>query len=160
MAIVSSWGFTNATAASHDVTPVLIDTAAKYAVTTDAPGKCVIKNITSPIDQVEVITYQAQDIDRVSQSENNAHPPMVKAGRSINVKLEAKKRLTSTTDDTFVQDLPVSVGITFKFVKNSEVNSADLLTLLSRAIGALFDSDDSGNSRIDNMMLMQLNPNN
>lgn len=159
MAIVDSFGFTNNTDAAHGVIPKLINASADYAVTEDTAGKCIIKNITSPIDQVEVITFQGQDVNQIRQSEVNAHPSNVQSGRSINVKLEAKKRLTSTNDDSFIVDLPITCDITFRFVKNSYITSADLTLILKRAIGALYDSDDSGNSRIDNMMMMQFNPN-
>jgi hypothetical protein len=160
MAISGSWGFTNTTASLHDLIPVVIDTASKYAVTTDTVGKTVIRNVTSPQDQEEVITYQGQDIKKVVQTLKNSNPPRNEAGRTINVKLEAKKRLTSSTDDTFVVDLPVSIDLTFRFTKSQYLTSSDLELLLTRMIGALRDSDDSGNTRLDNLMLGQYNPNN
>jgi hypothetical protein len=160
MAITGSYGFTNNTDATHDITPILIVTATDYAVTTDEAGKCVIKNITSPIDQVEVITFQGSDWpSAVKQTETNAHPASVQSSRSCNVKVEMKKRLTSSVDDTFVVDLPITCDISFRFIKNQYITKNDLLMALRRAVGALFDSDDSGNTRLDNMMMMQFNPN-
>jgi hypothetical protein len=160
MAITGSYGFTNNSDATHAITPKLIDTTTDYAVITDEAGKCVIKNITSPIDQVEVITFQGADWPQaVKQTETNAHPSDVQASRSCNVKVELKKRLSSSVDDTYIVDLPVSCDITFRFIKNQYITKDDLLLALYRAAGSLYDSDDSGNTRLDNMMMMQFNPN-
>jgi hypothetical protein len=160
MAISGSWGFTNTSSSLHDVTPVVIDTTTKYAVVSDTVGKTVIRNVTSPIDQEEVITYQGQDVKKVVQTRSNVNPPKNEGGRTINVKLEAKKRLTSSTDDAFVVDLPVSIDLTFRFTKSQYIDASDLTMLLTRIIGSLYDSDDSGNTRLDNLMLGQYNPNN
>lgn len=159
MAITGSFGWTNNTDSSNNVTPILIDMFHNYAITEDTAGKCVAKNITTPIDQSEVITYQGQDVNVIKQSEVNAHPAQVQSGRQINVKVETKKRLSSSVDDSFIQDLPVTCDITFRFIKNQYITKDDLILVLRRAIGALYDSDDKGGTRLDNMMMMQFNPN-
>lgn len=168
MAIISGWGFTNTTPASHPVTPTLIDTDTDYAMITDVAGKCVLKNVTCPLGQEERITFQVEDINKVTRpsdkgdpkKEDLLYPPKLRAGRSINVKTESLKRCTSTTDDTFTEDLPCKVSITLQYTRNPQITAADLKLLVDRAYSSLFDSDDSGNTRLDNLMLMQVNPNN
>lgn len=155
MAISKAWGFTNNVDSSYKLTPKAIDPAV-YALTTDDPGKCVLKNTTSPIDQVEVLTYQASDIAKVNQTERNMYPPQVEDARTVTVKLEDKIRLTSSVDDTFQIDLPVSCNISWRFTKNAQVTASDLLLMLSRVVGAC--QTTSGSSMIGNLMVMDLNP--
>jgi hypothetical protein len=159
MAISGSWGVQNTTPASHSLTPILIETDKDYAVVSDGTGKTVVRNVTSPQDQEEFITYQGQDLSRVVQSRRNTNPPKSEAGRSINIKLEGKKRLSSSTDDSFIVDLPVSVDLTFRYTVSQYIDSSDLLAVLYRLLGSLYDSDDSGNTRLDNLMVGQYNPN-
>lgn len=157
MAIAYSWGFTNNSDSSYTLTPKKVEPS-YYAVTVDDPGKCIMKNTTSPIDQQEVITYQASDISIVQQTDKNLYPPKVVEGRVITVKLEEKLRLTSSTDDTFMVDLPVNCNVTFRFTKSQYITEALLKGLLARLVGALQNETD-GSSRIGKMMRMQLNPN-
>lgn len=157
--ISASWGFTNTTDATHGVTPKLIDMSTKYACRKSSDNYARMYNTTSPTDQTEVIIYQGDDISKVNQTLPNLYPPKVQKGRSFNVTVEAKKRLSSSDDPTFCVDLPVNVGISFRFVQSQYITSSDLKAILLRAVGALFDSDDSGNDRIDNLMVGQYNPN-
>lgn len=158
MALTSSFGFTNTTASEVDLTPTAIGMS-NYAVTVDDPGKCVLKNITCPIDQVETLAFMSQELATITQEEKNANPPKVAGGRLITVKMEAKKRVTSSSDDTFIQDLPVSCNVSWRFAKNQNVTAADLLTMLKRVVGALQDSSTDGYI-LDNLMMQQLNPKN
>lgn len=159
MALSGSYGWTNNTASVADVTPTKIDFAADYAVVSDDPMKVLIKNTTSPIDQIETITFQAQELNQITQEERNANPPKVAGGRLVTVKVEDKMRVTSSTDDTFLVDYPVSCSISFRFAKTTSVTATDLETLLKRAIGALQNSSD-GSFRLNKLMMLQLNPNN
>jgi hypothetical protein len=156
MSLTSSFGFTNITDSTVDLTPTAIGMS-NYAVTVDDPGKCVLKNTTCPIDQVETLAFMSQDLNQITQEEKNANPPKVSGGRYITCKMEAKKRVTSSTDDTFIEDYPVSCNVSFRFAKNSNVTSADLLTMLKRVVGALQDSSADGYI-LDQLMMQQLNP--
>jgi hypothetical protein len=156
MALTSSFGFTNTTDSLVDLTPTAIGYS-NYAVTIDDPGKCVLKNITCPIDQIETISFMSQELNQINQEEKNANPPKLAGGRLITVKVEAKKRVTSSSDDTFIQDYPVSCNISWRFSKNQNVTAADLLTMLKRVVGALQDNSTDGYI-IDNLMMQQLNP--
>jgi hypothetical protein len=156
MALSSSFGFTNTSDSSVDLTPTAVGMS-NYALVTDDPGKCLLKNTTCPIDQVETLTFMSQDINQVNQEEKNVNPPKISGGRVITVKLEAKKRVTSSVDDTFVVDYPVSCNVSFRFAKTQYVTSADLLTMLKRVVGALQDSSTDGYI-LDDLMMQQLNP--
>lgn len=155
-AISGSWGYTNTTASTHTLTPVAVDLATNYAKTEDSPGRVVFKNITSPIDQVECIIITSNDLNKISQEEKNLYPPKVQGGRLVSVKAEAKKRLTSTTDDSFIVDYPASCAIQFRFSRNSSISASDMETLLKRALGSIQNSD--GTFAIDKLMLQQLDP--
>lgn len=158
MALTSSFGFTNTDDSSVNLTPTAIGFS-NYAVTTDDPGKCVMKNTTCPIDQVETLSFLTQELGTITQEEKNANPPKVSGGRLITVKLEAKKRVSSSTDDTFIVDLPVSCNVSFRFAKSQYVTASDLLTMLKRVVGALQDNSADG-YLIDQLMMQQLNPKN
>lgn len=158
MALSGSWGFTNTTASTVDLTPVAIGLS-NYAVTVDDPGKCLMKNLTGPIDQVETLTFMSQELGSITQEEKNSHPPKVAGGRLITAKIEAKKRITSSVDDTYIEDLPCSCNISWRFPKNSQITATDLLTLLKRVVGALQDSSTDGYI-IDQLMMQNMNPKN
>jgi len=154
MSLTQSWGVTNTTASTHEVAPIDLGFS-NYAVATEDPGKCILKNTTSPIDQVEVIAITSNDLASINQEEKNQNPPKVNGGRLVSVKVEGKKRITSTTDETFIVDYPASVAIQFRFAKSQYITAADLRMLLTRALGALQDAD--GNDLIGKLMLQQLN---
>jgi hypothetical protein len=158
MALSSSFGFTNTTDSSVSLTPTAIGMS-NYALVTDDPGKCLLKNTTCPIDQVETLTYMCQDINQVNQEEKNVNPPKIQSGRVVTIKMEAKKRVTSSVDDTFVVDYPVSCNVSFRFTKSQYITANDLLTMLKRVVGALQDSSADG-YRLDDLMMQQLNPKN
>lgn len=154
--INESWGFSNTTASSYDVTPVAIGLSTNYAKVEDIPGRVVFKNLTSPIDQAEAIIFTCNELNKINQVEKNLNPPKTSGGRLVSVKVEAKDRLTSSTDDTFVTDLPASVAIQFRFSRNSAINASDMEMLLKRALGAIQNSD--GTLALNKLMLEQLDP--
>lgn len=156
MALTSSFGFTNTTDSQVELTPTAVGMS-NYAVVVDDPGRCVLKNTTGPIDQVETLAFMAEDLGSIIQEEKNANPPAVSGGRRITIKMEAKKRVTSSSDDTFAVDYPVSCNVTFRFSKTQYVTAADLLTMLKRVVGALQDSSTDGYI-LDQLMMQQLNP--
>lgn len=157
MALTSTFGYTNTTRSEHEITPYNIDLSSDYAVTTDDPMKVVLKNVTSPIDQIETITFQAQELNSLNQEEKNANPPKVAGGRLVTVKIEDKKRVTSSLSDTDISDYPASVSISFRFAKTQYVTAADLAELLERNLGAIQSSD--GQYILDKLMMLKLNPN-
>jgi hypothetical protein len=119
--------------------------------------KVVLKNVTSPIDQIETITFQAQELNSLNQEEKNANPPKVAGGRLVTVKVEDKKRVTSSLSDTDISDYPASVSISFRFAKSQYVTAADMAELLERDLGAIFTSE--GRYILDKLMMLKLNPN-
>lgn len=156
MAISGSYGYTNTSKASTGFDAVVIDDSI-YAIVTDEPGLCVMKNTTSPIDQPEVISYIAQEKTTISLTEQNQHPAASTNARMITVKVENLKRMTSSVDDTYITDLPLTCNITWRFARNAAFTKDDLIAILERALGAIRDSDGTG-SRLDNMMMLQVNP--
>lgn len=158
MALTSSFGFTNTSDSLVDITPTAIGMS-NYAVVVDDPGRCLLKNITCPIDQVETLSFMSKELNQIVQEEKNSNPPKVAGGRLVTIRLEAKKRVTSSSDDTFIQDFPVSCAVSFRFARTTYVTAADLLTMLKRVLGALQDSSSDGYI-LDQLMMQQLNPKN
>jgi hypothetical protein len=156
MAVTYDYGYTNNTHSSEAFTPIVISTG-DYAITVDSPELCVMKNITSPIDQPEVISYISSERESISMTEPNVHPSISQKARMITVKVENYKRESSDTNDAYVVDYPLTCNITWRFAKNRAFSSADLIAILERALGAIKDSDGTG-TRLDNMMMQQLNP--
>jgi hypothetical protein len=157
--IQTSWGFTNDTDATHEIAPKLIDMAHHYACRDSFTNGVRMYNATVPGETTEIITYQGDSLSMVKQTKPNLYPPKVQKGRSFNVTDEVKKIVTSSDDPTFRVDYPINCSISFRFTESPYVTKEDLLMVLCRTVGALFDSDDSGNSRIDNLMVGQYNPN-
>jgi hypothetical protein len=159
MAIVSSFGYTNTTASTNTVAPVAVGVSTNYTVDKGTSGKVTIKNLTSPVDQVEAITIMSRDQNWLTQVEPTAFPVKTVPFRMVTVKVEGKKRVTSTTDDTFVQDYPVTTNISFRFPVTAYVTAADLREQLLRLCEVLAINDPTApTSRIQKLMLNQLDP--
>lgn len=163
MAITGSFSYTNNAdvSAAAAVTPKAVKPVANYALIEDEPTRVVMQNTTGTIDQTERIIFQKSDLKNVAMSEATPYPDVKSKCVQYGVKLEQYLRLSSSTEDTFVQDEPITCTITFKHPQVSYVNSDTVYDCLCRALGALSGDTPSATSmksRINELMRGSLKP--
>lgn len=157
MALNSSFGYTNKDARTDAVTLTKLEFASDYALREDEPDICSMTNTTSPIDQQEVLSFQYSELKKIPTKAKLANPLPDGAGCMWGVRLDDILRVTSTTDETFVQDLPVVCNISFKHPVHSQITPAVVAEVASRAMSALF-YDAGGFDRINELMRSSLKP--
>lgn len=166
MAVTYSFGYTNKTNNGQIPIPFnqmhMVD---YYALREDEPCSCRVSNTTAPVDQPELVTYQAQNIKNVPTTIES--PNMIKGGECImyGVKIEELLRGRSDKDDTFVRDIPITANITFKHPVDAAITKDVINVVLARLLSALYeyDGDYSGTvvptgNRINDLMRFALKP--
>lgn len=154
--ITSDFGYTNtANATVGAATPVALGIK-NYALIQDDPTECVLSNVTSPIDQGELLSFKCQNVDKVTTSQKILYPASVQNGIQYVVKLEDILKLTSSTDSAFRVDLPIVAYLTIRHPKSSYISSEMISAIVKRLIGAC--QDDTGAFTFENLMRSALKP--
>lgn len=78
MAKTSTFGYTNVLANAVKVTPIDVKCVTNYARIEDESDVCTLSNKTAPLDQGELLTFRANDLDRVSSTQIVQNPSVVR----------------------------------------------------------------------------------
>lgn len=161
-----SYGFTASTTTVNLPRPAL-NYADDFTVKTDSSNskrtsECVLTNITSPLDQPEILRYSIEDINDIYSGTtiNPSFMSQSKKGFSLLVQLNEVVRVTDSANPSFTLDLPVSVHAVIKAPKNRFITAAMLQSLHCRLLGAFFTTEDTTNSpdMLARMIRGSLNP--
>lgn len=157
MAKTTSFGYTD-TAAGGVTTKNLVRASLNYAVDFVALDKSEMRfvgaNQTSPVDQQESIRVQASEIADVYKGtaiDPSAYAPS-RQGISVLAQVNDILRVTDSVDTTYQVDLPISCHIVVKIPKNANITAANVQTVVGRAVGLLFNTNDDTTSRIAALM--------
>lgn len=150
MALVSSFGFTNATDSTHNVTPKLLGVTTNYSVVTDTADETVLNNKTAPIDKEEIVTYRTRSLPRVDTKLNNQYPSPVKGGIQYQVSIEDMLSTTDTVNTGFRVDEPIVAFLTIRHPRSGNITNAHVATVVTRLLSACVRSD--GSWRFDDLM--------
>lgn len=156
MALTSSFGFTNKSEATDKIAHIAMRTKTDYSLNEDGPDRCVVSNKTTPIDQPELVTYQCGEIKKVPTSIDVVNPAANTAGVQYGVRVDEVLRVTSTTNDSFIEDFPIVMNITVKHPRCGMITSAQIDGVFQRLIGALVKAD--GTTRFNDLMRSALKP--
>lgn len=156
MALTTKFGFTNTGASTNKVDLFDLDILGDYALIEDEPTKCSETNVTTPVDQPEVISFGCTEIANVASSIKNLYPPHVKGGVQYQIKVEELLSTTSSEDATFRVDDPIVAYLTVRHPKSANVTAAHVLTVIERLMSALYKED--GTTRLDDLMRSALKP--
>lgn len=162
MAINVNFGYQNeGTTVAERVSTVTksgvdIGLTTNYALTADEPDECQIKNVTSPVDQGETITYQCRNISNVATSLENLYPAKVTTGVQYVVKIEDLISVTSDTDPEFRVDLPIVASLQIRHPKSGYISDEVVTTIVNRLLSASMKND--GTWRFDDLMRSALKP--
>lgn len=156
MAKVSTFGYTNKVASTVNLTPVNVKCVTNYSRIENEPDVCVLSNKTTPLDQGEIITIRANDLAKVSCSQEIQHPAPVRNGIQYVVKVEDILRTTDTVSGDIVMDEPVVAYLTIRHQKSGNITPALVTEIVTRVIGACQRSD--GTWRFDDLMRSAITP--
>jgi hypothetical protein len=153
MATTYSWGYTNSTASLKSVTQVALGLKTNYGLAEDSANQCLLSNITSPIDQPEVIRYDFEK-QKVSVSDL-ANPPKSRDG--VRYVCTLKDIYRETRDNGDVYDHPFQISISIKHDTSVNWTNALVAAELARAISGLYNETD-GDWRFESLMRSALEP--
>lgn len=151
----STFSFTNRTASTHDVTPVLIGPVTNYAKLQDEPTVAVFANKTAALDQGELLTYRCSDVAKVSTTQVIQNPLKVRNGVQYVIKVEEILRTTDTAG-VLIGDEPIVAYLTVRHQKSGNITPALVEEVITRLYGGLYKAD--GTSRVGDLMRNALVP--
>lgn len=152
--MTSTFGFTNTTANTHAVTPVLLKPVTVYGKKEDSPTSCRLTNKTTPLTQGEILSYQCTNIKTVNTVQNILHPASVVDGVQYIIRLD--EILRTTFDNGTVLDEPVVLSLSIRHQLSGNITSDLVEQCVSRLIGACMKTD--GTYRFDDLMRSALVP--
>lgn len=152
----SSFAFTNNVANAVKVTPIDVKAVTNYARIEDESDVCVLSNKTAPLDQGELLTYRANDLEKVSSTQIVQNPSSVRNGIQYVIKLEEILRTVDSTSGNILMDEPVVAYLTIRHQKSGNVTPAIVADITSRLMGACMRSN--GTWRFDDLMRSALAP--
>lgn len=152
----SSYAFTNTSNMTGvTVTPVDIKPVTNYAKTVDEPTVVVLSNKTCPLDQGELLTFRANEMDHISTSLAIQNPTKVRNGVQYVVKLEEILR-TKDANGTIISDEPVVAYLTVRHQKTGNISESLVNQIVNRLMGAIYKED--GTTRLADLMRSALVP--
>lgn len=146
----TSWGFTDTVVATKNVAVPDLSYTADYAVESYDAQKVSLVNKTSPLDQLEHLRYQCQEVPNIYKgtSIDPSAYSVSRKGISVAVVLNDTLRVTESTDASYQMDLPVKATLTV-VVPQSAYLSADLIaSLIKRNVAAWFGTGVVTSDRI------------
>lgn len=150
MAITSSFGFTNITQSTHDITPFVLGVTSNYSVITDDADETVLNNKTAPVDQEELVTYRSRLLNRVDSDLNNQYPSPVKGGIQYQVVIQDMLSTRDSANASFRMDEPIVAQLTIRHPRSGNITNTHVATVVQRLISACVRSD--GTWRFDDLM--------
>lgn len=113
-----------------------------YAVTKDEPTEVVLDNLTSSLDQQELVSYRFRRIGSVNSDLNIQNPSPVKSGVQYAVQIEETVR--ETRGDGTNVDHPLVMYLTVRHPRSGAVTASVLQETFERLLSALrYESDNS-----------------
>lgn len=159
MALVHTWGYGSDVASKEEVTMSSIDPVTGYALVKDEPDECGLINDDSALDVGEMLTYSATKVGNIASKLDNQYPPAVGGGVQYVVRLDEQLMLTSSTDASFKEILPVTAYVTIRHPRSGEISQNDIDTIFKRLIGACYKYDGTTlSTRFGDLMKSALKP--
>lgn len=155
MPYTKSYGFTNNDDNTHYVSPKKLGLVTNYAKLQDSPDACVMTNKTSPLDQGELVTIRYQKLEKVSTSQDLAHPMPERAGVQYVYKVEDILRVTDE-NGVVVSDEPIIAYLTIRHQRTGNVDKQAIMQVVQRVLGVCIS--DEGTSRFEDTMRGDCSP--
>lgn len=143
MTISISKGYDPASQVSGKTLPIAgFVYASQFRCKSTTPQEAVLANITSPLDRQERIRLAYKEVSDVYSNTgiNPAYFPPSKQGVQLLAQVNDIWRLVDSEDASWRQDLPLSAHLVVKVPACENISQADILELLGRLVGALYDA--------------------
>lgn len=127
-----------------------------YGIKVNEPNEVQLTNRTTPIDQEEIITFQATTTKKIPLKVRPSYYQATGDNLMYGVRVDNVLRVTSDQNDSVVEDLPIVCNLTIKHPRNRQIREIDVLQCMSRLFSACFKDD--GTSRIPDLMKSSLEP--
>lgn len=113
----------------------------EFRVKSESPDEAILVNITSPMDRVEKLRFAYSEVADVYKNTSIDSSVAAASKRGVQVLAQASETwsLTDDADPEYRVDLPVSAHIVVKIPACEYISETDILELLGRAVGGLYD---------------------
>lgn len=113
----------------------------EFRVKSESPDEAILVNITSPMDRIEKLRFAYSEIADVYRNTSIDSSVAAASKRGVQVLGQVSETwsLTDESDPEYRVDLPVSAHVVVKIPACEHISEADILELLGRAIGGLYD---------------------
>lgn len=165
MAFTTSYGYTDSITTPKSVSIPDLDYAKDFAVTKDTADEVILTNVTSPVDQPEIIRFGYQSVGNV-YTNTGIDPSFVsvtRKGISVVAQVNDILRVTSDTDGTeccapVQYDLPIQSHFVIKVPLNQNITADVALAAAKRAFATLFATGSVTSERLNAMLRDALKP--
>lgn len=160
MAKILNKGFDKTSETDFTVSAAGLDYGTNFRVKGEEPGEVVLTNLTSPRDRVETLRFGFSEVKDVykNTSIDQSVQAASKAGVQILSGVYDTYSLTDDTDAGYRVDLPVSAHLVVKIPNSEYIAASDVLELVMRAVGGLFEGETAATTRIESMLRGSLKP--
>lgn len=138
----------------------LVNFGADFKIKSDKPDEVWLTNLTSPVIYPERYRISVSDVKNIysgSSIEPSLHAP-TRTGTSLLVQLTEIQKVTDTEDTSYEVALPFSAHIVIKVPNNELVTPAVIETFVGRLISGLYETGDTGTTRLAAMLRGSLKP--
>lgn len=145
----ASFGFMDTVATPKNL-PIPDLTYTDFGIEAFQADKVSIVNKTSPMDQLEHVRFQCQEVPDIYKG-SSIDPSAYSASRkgvSVAVVLNDVLRVTESTDPTYQLDLPCKATLTLVVPQSTYLTADLIMALLKRNVAAWFDTGVVTSDRI------------
>lgn len=160
MAKALNWNYAYNDADTKNVSIYDVNWNADFALQSDEPGDCVVVNTTGFTDHPETVRFAINDVANAytGTGVDPANMAPNKQGFSLLVQTNDLLRVTDSENPTYQKDLPVSCHIVVKSVRDSDLTPDAVEFAIKRMIAALYNTDVTDSSRINELLRKALKP--
>lgn len=155
-------GYTDTISTTKNVAVPDISYSADFRVASDVPGEVILTNVTSPLDRSETIRFALSNVKDIYANTpvDAAYMAASHQGLSLVVQVNDTWRYAdSATPTAPAVDLPISAHIVIKAPKTSFLTADNYLSIVTRAVGLMFNTGSVTSARLMQMLKGALDPN-
>lgn len=136
------------------------DFASDFRTKENGVNEVKLVNTTSPIDRPETLRFAYSEIKDVYKNTDIDASVMAPSHKGVQIlaQLNDVYTLTDDADASYRVDLPVSAHVVIKIPACEYITSSDVLGLVDRLNGSLFDSQTMDSNRLQALLRGVLEP--
>lgn len=113
----------------------------EFRVKSESPDEAILVNVTSPMDRLEKLRFAYSEVADVYKNTSIDSSVAAASKRGVQILAQASETwsLTDAADPEYRVDLPVTAHIVVKVPACEYISETDILELLGRTVGGLYD---------------------